>query len=316
MMYEMMVEGKNTRDKEQTRKRQRSRLVVELLDLLPRELLATKVATGGGLLVDGVPEVELLHDNSGAEVKVVLDDLDELGVALDTSAVGVDEQAEGLSNTDDVRELVKRKQRLARATKKKKKTKKLKNYLNEGTLGEAGSDERLGDPAGSVGSRAIDLGPVLAGEGATTVGTPTTVGVDDDLAASDTGITLGATDDELARLLEVVDGLLVDELLGEDDVADLLLELLLLLFELDLGGVLGRDDDGVDVLGNAGTVLELVLDGDLGLRVGAEPAHLAVLAELSHLVVELVGKHEGHGHELGGLVGGIAKHDTLFEFRS
>ena len=64
-------------------------------------------------------------------------------------------------------------------------------------------DDGLGDPAGEVGSRAVDLAVVLAGEGTTTVGTPATVGVDDDLAASETGITLRTTDDEAAGGLDL-----------------------------------------------------------------------------------------------------------------
>jgi len=139
------------------------------------------VAVLGGLEVDGLGKVELLDNDTGAEVEVVADDLDELVRGLLRGAVGVDVDREGLGDTDGVRE------------------------LDEGTAGEAGGDERLGDPAADVGSRAIDLGEVLAGEGATTVGTPAAVGVDDDLAASQTGITLGATDDEEARGLDLAD---------------------------------------------------------------------------------------------------------------
>ena len=59
------------------------------------------------------------------------------------------------------------------------------------------------DPAGRVGSGTVDLGEVLSGESTSTVGTPATVGVDDDLAASETGITLGTTDDEAAGGLDL-----------------------------------------------------------------------------------------------------------------
>lgn len=67
-------------------------------------------------------------------------------------------------------------------------------------------DNGLGDPAGEVGSRAIDLAVVLAGEGTTTVGTPTTVGVDDDLTAGQTSVTLWATNDEETRWLDLEEG--------------------------------------------------------------------------------------------------------------
>jgi hypothetical protein len=133
----------------------------------------------GSLEVDGLGKVELLDNDTGTQVEVVADDLDELIRVLLRGAVGVDVDRERLSNTDSVGE------------------------LDEGTTGEAGSDERLGDPATDVGGGTIDLGEILAGEGTTTVGTPTTVGVDNDLAASETGITLGTANDEETRGLDL-----------------------------------------------------------------------------------------------------------------
>jgi hypothetical protein len=140
------------------------------------------VAVLGRLKVDGLGEIELLDDDTRAEVEVVADDLDQLLRSLLGGAVRIDVDGQGLSNTDGVRE------------------------LHESAAGEAGSDDRLGDPATQVGGRAVDLGEVLAREGTTTVGTPATVGVDDDLAAGETGITLGATDDEETRGLDLAEG--------------------------------------------------------------------------------------------------------------
>lgn len=155
-------------------------LELEGLGLLPGEaLVGAKVAVLGRLEVDGLGEVELLDNDTGAEVEVGADDLDELIRVLLRGAVGVDVDRQGLRNTDGVRE------------------------LDEATAGEAGGDERLGDPAADVGSRSVDLGEVLAGEGTTAVGTPAAVGVDDDLAAGETGITLGTTNDEEAGGLDL-----------------------------------------------------------------------------------------------------------------
>lgn len=50
-------------------------------------------------------EVKLLHDETGPEVKVVADDLDELLVGLLASAVRVDKDGQRLGNTDSIREL-------------------------------------------------------------------------------------------------------------------------------------------------------------------------------------------------------------------
>lgn len=109
----------------------------------------------------------------------------------------------------------------------------------------------------------------------------------------------------------MVDGLVVEVLGGDDLLDDLLEDLLAELLSGDVLAVLGRDDDGVDALGDDGTLVVLVLDGDLGLGVGAEPRQRAVAAGSGHGSIQLVGKEEGQGEELGGLVGGVAEHDTL-----
>ena len=241
----------------------------------------------GSLEVDGLVQVELTNDDTRSEVEVLADDLDELLRGLLRGAVRVDVDGKGLSDTNGVRE------------------------LDKGTSAEAGVDQGLGDPSANVGSRSIDLGEILTGESTTTVGTPATVGVDDDLSAGQTSITLGTTNDEEARGLDVVDGLIAEVLGGDDLLDDLLLDLLSELLGGDVGRVLSRDNDGVDALRDNGTVVVLVLDGDLGLGVGSEPGEGAVTASSGHGSVELVSEEESKGEELRGLVSGITEHDTL-----
>lgn len=137
------------------------------------------MAVLGSLAVDGLDEIELLDDDTGTHVEVLTDDGDELVRGLVRGAVRLDEDRERLGNTNGVGE------------------------LNEGSASEASVDEGLGDPTGEVGSGAIDLGVVLSRESTTTVGTPSTVGVNDNLAASETSVTLRTTDDEEARRLDL-----------------------------------------------------------------------------------------------------------------
>jgi hypothetical protein len=59
----------------------------------------------GGLVVDGVGQVELLDNDTGAEVKVVEDDLDKLLRALVRGAVRLNEERQRLSNTNGVGQL-------------------------------------------------------------------------------------------------------------------------------------------------------------------------------------------------------------------
>jgi hypothetical protein len=208
---------------------------------LPREIgiVASKVTVVGGLLVDWTTQVELADDCSGAQVKVLVDQREKLVVALLASAVGVDVHRQWLGHTDGVR------------------------HLHQDAVDQTGSDQRLGDPARSIGARAVDLAGVLAREATASVGTPTTVCVDDDLATSETGITLRTTDDELARGVQVVDGLVVQVMrwngTSNDDIAQRLLDLLL----ADIWCVLGRDHNGVYTNGCELCTIDLVLNSNL-----------------------------------------------------
>lgn len=262
-------------------------LEVKLLGLLPRELGSAKVTTSSGSQVLGLLQAEVLDNDTGTQVEVAADDLDELLVRLLTGTVGVDEDGKRVGHTNRVRE------------------------LHEDATSKASSDERLGNPSRSVGGGSVDLGEVLAGESSTTVRTPTTVGVDNDLSASQTGVTLGTTNDEAARGLNVVDGVVVEQVGGNHLLDDFFHDLGSELLSRDLLGVLGRDDDRVNTERDGGTAILLVLDSDLGLGVGSEPSERTVAAGGSHGQVELVREHEGQGHQLGRLVGSVAEHDTL-----
>lgn len=103
----------------------------------------------------------------------------------------------------------------------------------------------------------------------------------------------------------MVDGLVVQVLSGDDLLDDLLKDLLAELLGVDFGAVLGGNDNGVDALGDDGTAVVLVLNGDLGLGVGSQPGEGTVVSGLGHGSVELVGELDGKRKELGGLVSGI-----------
>ena len=109
----------------------------------------------------------------------------------------------------------------------------------------------------------------------------------------------------------MVDGVSIKVLGGDGSLDDLLEDLLTELLSGDVGRVLGRDDNSVDALGDDSATILGVLDGDLGLGVGAQPGQRAIAAGGGHGSVELVGEDEGEGEELRGLIGGITEHDTL-----
>lgn len=55
-----------------------TRLELKGLGLLPREVLVGEVTVLGGRGVDGLGQVKVLDNDTGTEVEVVPDDLDEL----------------------------------------------------------------------------------------------------------------------------------------------------------------------------------------------------------------------------------------------
>ena len=55
----------------------------------------------------------------------------------------------------------------------------------------------------------------------------------------------------------------------------------------------------------------LVRDRDLGLAVGPQVGHLSALADLGQPLGEAVGQPDGKGHQLRGLVAGVAEHQAL-----
>ena len=175
-------------------------LKLQFLGLLPSELglLAAKVAVAAALLVDGASKLQIAdlfrhnekqkegvtesgvqqqqatYDAARAQVEVVLHNLHQLLFGLLAGAVGVDVDAEGLRHTNGI------------------------GQLDQAAAAKPSLDQGFRDPTGSVSGRAIHLGGVLSGESATAVGAPTTVSVHNDLAASETSVTVGTANDETA----------------------------------------------------------------------------------------------------------------------
>jgi len=265
-------------------------LVLEVLDFLPlrHNVDATHVTVGGQLLELRLLQFEVADDAAGAEIKIALNDLAELIIRHDATAVGIDEHGEGLDYSDGIGD------------------------LHEGALGETIGNQGLGSPAGRVGGRSIDLGVVLSGEGTTTVSAPAAVGVDDDLAAGQAGVAVGAADDESAGGVDVVDGVVVEVLGGDHGLDDMLHEVGADLLVGHVGGVLSGDQDGMNALRGHGAIsLLLVLGGDLDLAIGADPLESAVLANVGEALAQAGGQLVGEGHHGLGLVSGVAKHVTL-----
>lgn len=153
-------------------------LVGQILGGFPAEIgvVSTEMAESAQLAVDGSLEAELLDDHTGSEVEVLVDDELEVvvNVAFSNGSVGVDVDGDGVSDTDTV------------------------SNLDEDSLAETSVDQTLGNPSGGISSGSVDLSGVFAGESTTSVTTPATVSVNDDLSSSKTSITAWASDNETA----------------------------------------------------------------------------------------------------------------------
>ena len=262
---------------------------VEGLGLLPGEVgvVAPEVTKCGSLLINGALQVQLCDDVARAEVEVISYNADDVsfGAAVSSSSVSVNMDGQGVGKANSV------------------------GNLHKGSMAESGSDEGLSDVASVVSSRSVDLSWVLSREGTTTVGSPASVSIDNNLATSETGVSGGTTDIKLARWVDHDDSVLA-HVLRDHFVDHLFNQGLSDDFVAHFGVVLRGDQDVVHSQRNKSSVFLTVLNNDLSLAVGAQPRDVTVLALLCHNFTEFVGKVMGVRMERLGvpLVGGVTKH--------
>lgn len=138
--------------------------------------------------------------------------------------------------------------------------------LNQATATDSRFDQRFGDPASSIGSRSIDFCEIFTWEGTAAMSTPSSVGINNDLASSQTSITLWSSDDEAAAWIDVYNSIRVEVLFRDHNLDHFLHDFRTQFFERDFFRVLQWYDDRVDALWNAGSLLENVFSSDLATR--------------------------------------------------
>src|SRR5208282_3101156 len=159
----------------------------------------------------------------------------QLGIDL-LGSESIHKDADGFSNTDGVGE------------------------LHFAAVGQAGGYDVLRDITRHVGGRAIHLGRILAAERAAAVTSHATIGVYDDLASGQSGIAHGAADDEASGGIDVILGVLIEQVGWNHGLDDVLQNVGAQFVVTDTFGMLGGDDYGVDPLHFARRV---VFDRDL-----------------------------------------------------
>lgn len=137
------------------------------------------------------------HDNSWTEVKVLPHNVQQLLLALLGGSIRKDGDRYGMGNTNSVGYLKKLLHIMHTWTNLTyemyvwlKHCNKLYAHLDQHTPAESSFYQRFSHPAGSIGSGAVYLCIVLPGKSTTSMGTPTPIGIDNDLTPSQTSITL------------------------------------------------------------------------------------------------------------------------------
>ena len=151
------------------------------------------MAVGGGRLVDRLVEPQMGADPRGVRPPSlsIRPIASSSRVVVDRAgAVGIDIERQRLADADRIGE------------------------LDRAARGEPGGDDILGEIARDIGGRAVDLGRVLARESAAAVRGRAAIGVDDDLAPGEAGVAVGAADLEAAGRVDVIDGLVAEQLGG------------------------------------------------------------------------------------------------------
>ena len=74
---------------------------------------------------------------------------------------------------------------------------------------------------------------------------------------------------------------------------------------------IGRVLGGNDHVGDAHRLVVDVLDGHLAFGIGPQPFDRAGLAHAGQLAAQLVGIHDGRGHQFRRFIGRIAEHQSL-----
>lgn len=241
-------------------------LQLEFLALFPREFLSSEVSIGSSRLEDGLIQSEITDDAARTKIEVLIDDLDNFGLRVLGGSVRVDMDGERVVYTNRIGE------------------------LDQTTVAHTGVDKGLGNPTRSVSSRAIHLRRILSREGTASMGSPTTIGIDNDLTTCQTRVSAGSTDHKATRGVQVEDCLVVQQLGRDDGLDDVFHEIVTDLLVADVVVVLGRDNHSVYADRNHVTMVFLILNCNLSLSIRTNPLESSILADIGKSLAQLGGK--------------------------
>lgn len=120
-----------------------------------------------------------LTDRSGPQIPVVPNNLNQLRIRFLSSTISLHKDRQRFRNPNSIRQ------------------------LNQTSSSKTSIDQRFSDPSSSVCSGSVDFGEIFTGEGSSSVSSPSSVGVDNDLSTGQTGVSLRTTDNESTRRLDL-----------------------------------------------------------------------------------------------------------------
>src|ERR1051326_7154286 len=253
---------------------------------LPGEvgIAASEVAIGCGLLINRPAQVERVDNATRRQFEVRADQVRDDGRINFLCAESFNQHADRVGNADGI------------------------GQLDFAALGESAGDYVFRDVARHVGCGAIDLCRIFAAEGAAAVTAHAAVGVDDDLAAGESGVAHRAADDEASRGIDVVLSVFVEQMRGDDGLDHVLQNAGAQFVVGDGLGVLGGDDDRIHAENFS---VGIVFDCDLRFTVGAKEGKRSVFANLREALSQLMRERDGSGHQLLILIHRVTKHHAL-----
>ena len=144
--------------------------------------------------------------------------------------------------------------------------------LDHASLAESIGAEIFSNPSSSVGSRPVNFGAVFAWESTSTMSSPSSIGIHNDLPASQTGIPIWPSSDEFPRRIKYVSGI-NQPLFRDCRFNHNIDEVFFYLFVSNIGVVLAWDEDGVNSLGDDIVIFVFVFDGYLNFGIRSDPGY-------------------------------------------
>ena len=156
------------------------------------------MATARRLPVNGPSQVEVLDNPQRCQFEVFADESHDLVFGDLVSAIRRDVNADGIGHANRV------------------------SQLQLALVSQSRCDDVLGDVTSHVRGRTIHLRGILATERSATVTAPAAVSIDDDLATRQSGVAVRPTDDKVASRIDVVLGLVREQVRGDRLLHDVL----------------------------------------------------------------------------------------------